>query len=55
MHSFHFDDQYNSFHNKGYGAAPETDNIVGAGSPNGTALVLGWRAIKPCTQLLKSP
>ena len=29
MAAFHFDDQYNTFHSRGYAAAPETRAMVG--------------------------
>ncbi len=29
MHSFHFDDQYNTFHSYSYAVAPEGQGVVG--------------------------
>lgn len=29
MHSFHFDDQYNTFHSYGYAVAPGSQAVVG--------------------------
>lgn len=29
MHSFHFDDQYNTFHSYGYAVAPGSQSVVG--------------------------
>jgi hypothetical protein len=32
LHSFHFDDQYNTFHSYGYARAPEGQDFVGDGT-----------------------